>query len=108
MLAYVSLSPVPELDVQRSGAAPVRARFPICDALSQLDSKPMRRWIDGSFVEGRIWAGRSGPDVVLYSVIGGGHSIPHPRLRAPRIIGPSNPDINGPREIWAFFEKSIE
>jgi polyhydroxybutyrate depolymerase len=72
------------------------------------ETLPDRSPSDGSVVERRVWSGPTGPEVALYSVVGGGHSMPHPRLRSPRIVGGSNADIDGPREIWAFFERAGE
>ncbi|MBU0595096.1 hypothetical protein KJ567_00225, partial [Candidatus Bipolaricaulota bacterium] len=49
-----------------------------------------------------------GADVVYYHIAGGGHTVPGfestPALLR-GVVGPKNRDIDGPTEIWAFFEK---
>jgi polyhydroxybutyrate depolymerase len=59
---------------------------------------------DGSTVERRRWHGLGRRDVALDTIRGGGHTVPHPRVRLPRILGPTNGDIVAAREIWSFFE----
>ena len=51
--------------------------------------------------------GATGKDVVFYRVDGGGHQVPGggPILASvERVAGPKNRDIDGPTEIWQFFE----
>lgn len=55
-------------------------------------------------VERTVWRGPNGrPDVVLLSVIGGGHVIPQPVYRSRPLLGRSTRAINGPSEAWRFF-----
>ena len=35
----------------------------------------------------------------------GGHGMPQPYLRYPRLLGPTLEEPNGPAVIWAFFER---
>jgi polyhydroxybutyrate depolymerase len=85
------------VDTNRTGTTP------ICVQLADLDPD------DGSTVEVcRYSGGVAGSEVVLYTVDGGGHSIPGPdelpwwyRL----VAGPKNHDISGPEEIWEFFSR---
>ncbi len=45
-------------------------------------------------------------EVVLYRVEGGGHNLPGGLTPdRPRLLGPKNMDINGMKEVWAFFKK---
>ena len=44
-------------------------------------------------------------EVEEVAIIGGGHNIPQPYRRSPRILGPSPNEPNGPAMIWDFFEK---
>jgi len=55
-------------------------------------------------VERTVWRDQNGrPDVVLLSVIGGGHVIPQPVYRPRPLLGRSTRAINGPSEAWRFF-----
>ena len=58
---------------------------------------------DGSRAELRVWNDGPGPEVVLLSVQGGGHTFPHPFHRYPRFIGRTNADLDAAAEIWRFF-----
>ena len=69
---------------------------------------PNRSWLDGSTVTVYAFdAGVEGADVVYYHVKGGGHAVPgfeRPSALRLAIGGPKNRDIDGPTEIWSFFE----
>lgn len=57
---------------------------------------------DGSTVEKYIYSDcQENMEVVLYKIIGGGHTWPGANL----IIGATNQDINANVEIWNFFKK---
>jgi polyhydroxybutyrate depolymerase len=58
---------------------------------------------DSSHAELQSWNDGPGPEVVLLKIEGGGHTFPHPFHRFPRIIGPTNADLDGAAEIWRFF-----
>lgn len=60
---------------------------------------------DGIQVEHVLWRNDSKVEVELVAVHGGGHGIPQPYRRNPRILGPSAQQPNGPAMIWAFFER---
>ncbi len=67
-----------------------------------------RRWPerapgDGTHVESTTWSGEGRPPVALVAVIGGGHTIPHPELRLPRILGPTSHEFDAAQLIWDFF-----
>ena len=59
----------------------------------------------GVRVEQLLWHNTSNVDVELVAIHGGGHGIPQPYRRHPRLLGPSPKEPNGPRVIWAFFER---
>lgn len=60
---------------------------------------------DGIHVERVLWHNDSKIEVELVAIHGGGHGIPQPYWRYPRILGPMLKELNGPAVIWAFFER---
>ena len=60
---------------------------------------------DGVRVEQVLWRNNSKVEVELVAIHGGGHGIPQPYSRHPRLLGPSPREPNGPAMIWAFFER---
>ena len=60
---------------------------------------------DGVRVERALWRNDAKLEIELVAVHGGGHGIPQPYRRAPRLLGPSPSEPNGPEVIWAFFER---
>lgn len=49
----------------------------------------------------------SGADVVLYTIEGGGHTLPGSNIpNVPSILGEKNNDIDGAEIIWGFFKKT--
>jgi polyhydroxybutyrate depolymerase len=60
---------------------------------------------DGVRVERVLWRNDSKVEVELVATHGGGHGIPQPYRRHPRLLGPSPKEPNGPAVIWAFFER---
>jgi polyhydroxybutyrate depolymerase len=69
----------------------------------QRDALPDRDATDGSTVERARWSEPGKKSVVLYTIRGGGHTVPHPVARIPRLLGRTNADITAADEIWAFF-----
>jgi polyhydroxybutyrate depolymerase len=59
----------------------------------------------GDHVEQVLWRNGSNVEVELIAIHGGGHGIPQPYSRYPRILGPTPKEPNGPAVIWAFFER---
>ena len=59
----------------------------------------------GVRVEHVLWRNDSRVEVELVAIHGGGHGIPQPYRRHPRLLGPSPSEPNGPALIWAFFER---
>lgn len=80
--------------------------------LNQLDptsrvaelSHPEER--DPTHVQRESWGGEN-PKVVLFRVRKGGHVIPQPYYRAPRMMGFTSHALNAPEEIWKFFAAQI-
>jgi polyhydroxybutyrate depolymerase len=66
---------------------------------------PHREPEDPTRVERTDWTTPGKPEVVLDTVYGGGHVVPQSVYSAPRILGPTTRDLDGPAEIWAFFER---
>jgi polyhydroxybutyrate depolymerase len=52
-----------------------------------------------------LWRNDSKVEVELVAIHGGGHGIPQPYRRHPRLLGPSPKEPNGPDMIWDFFER---
>jgi polyhydroxybutyrate depolymerase len=63
------------------------------------------RMAEGIRVERVLWRNNSKIEVELVAIHGGGHGIPQPYGRRPRLLGPSPMEPNGPAVIWAFFER---
>ncbi|MFN0182961.1 MAG: alpha/beta hydrolase family esterase [Aquabacterium sp.] len=63
---------------------------------------------EGISVEQSLWRGGDGKtEVELVTIHGGGHGLPQPYARRPRLLGPSPMAPNGPAMIWAFFERQM-
>ena len=58
----------------------------------------------GMSVERFTWRSETN-EVDLVAIHGGGHAMPQPYRREPRLLGPTPRDPNGPAEIVAFFER---
>jgi polyhydroxybutyrate depolymerase len=57
-----------------------------------------------TWVERTAWTSPSG-EVELCTVHGGGHVVPQPRYRFPRLLRPTEMRFSAPAECWAFFER---
>ncbi len=64
---------------------------------------PVREPEDGTSVASLQWRGPSGPPVQLLSVSGGGHSLPHPLYKMPKVLGTTSNQLDGAEVIWSFF-----
>jgi len=62
----------------------------------------------GAHVQQVLWRNGSNVEVELVAILGGGHGIPQPYWRFPRLLGPTLTEPNGPAVIWAFFERQGE
>ena len=72
----------------------------IITAPQRLDSQAS----DGISTERLLWHNDT-KEVELVAIHGGGHVIPQPYWRFPRILGPTPKEPNGPALIWKFFER---
>jgi polyhydroxybutyrate depolymerase len=63
---------------------------------------------DNTWVERMTWRADFAPEVSVYTIHGGGHTIPQAKYRLRRILGPTATDIDCMQEIWAFFTKASE
>lgn len=61
---------------------------------------------EGVSVEHTRWLpGEARAEVELVTIHGGGHGLPQPYARRPRLLGPSPMAPNGPAMIWDFFAR---
>ena len=54
-------------------------------------------------MESASWSAPGKPEVVLVTVTGGGHTIPHRELNLPLIVGRTSHEFDATELIWAFF-----
>jgi polyhydroxybutyrate depolymerase len=73
-------------------------------APTSVESLADRDAADASTVEVTRWVAPGKKSLALYAIRGGGHTVPHPVARMPRILGATNADIVAAREIASFFE----
>lgn len=66
----------------------------------QPEAREDRTWVDQS-----AWRTSGTSEVVLLSVNGGGHVVPQPVYRPPRLLGRATTAINGPSQAWEFFRR---
>jgi polyhydroxybutyrate depolymerase len=60
---------------------------------------------DATWVERVTWAAEGKPEVILYTIHGGGHVVPQPYYRYPALSGRQTQDLDAPAVIWDFFSK---
>lgn len=58
---------------------------------------------DGARARRLLWSAPGHPSVAAVVVTGGGHTIPHPTVTAPRLLGHTCHDFSAPEMIWEFF-----
>ena len=63
---------------------------------------------DNSTIEQTIWYCDSTLQAINYKVVNGGHVIPHPKSKLPKILGKTNQDLNAPMAIWSFFKEVVK
>lgn len=61
---------------------------------------------DGSYLVRYRWSEDGKPQIVLLAVVGGGHSVPHPVQRGPRLLGATNADMRTSDVVWGFFSRN--
>ncbi|MEZ5564697.1 MAG: PHB depolymerase family esterase [Gammaproteobacteria bacterium] len=62
---------------------------------------------DGTVASRRVWSVENRPEIDLITIYGGGHTIPHPIKRMPRIFGRTSHDFSAAEEIWRFFGRQL-
>lgn len=60
-----------------------------------------------TWVDRRSWSASSGQQVALLTVHGGGHVVPQPYYRFPRILGHTEMRLSAPAECWSFFSSVV-
>jgi polyhydroxybutyrate depolymerase len=60
-----------------------------------------------TWAERRTWPGGRA-NIELLAIHGGGHTISQPRVRQPRILGPTSADVDALEEAWRFFTQPGE
>jgi len=60
---------------------------------------------DQTKFERALWKNESKTEVELVTIYGGGHGMPQPYWKRPRLVGPSPMAPNGPELIWNFFAR---
>jgi hypothetical protein len=80
--------------VERNGITVPPVRGGLLKALSD----------DLTAVETLTWQANGKPFCCLYIVRGGGHVIPQPAYRSPRLLGKTTTVLDAPREAIRFFE----
>ena len=73
------------------------------DAPSATEPLPDRDPGDGTRIEVTRWTAPDRAIVALYTVQGGGHTVPHPTARFPRLLGRTSADVSAAEVIWSFF-----
>lgn len=63
---------------------------------------------DDSTITVTLWQQPGRKVVAHYTVINGGHNVPHPTLKFPKLLGGTNRDIVGAESIWGFFQTALE
>jgi len=61
---------------------------------------------DATSIERLVWFKGHDPAVTLYVVHGGGHVVPQPAFRFPRLLGEMTAHFNAPSEAVTFFRLS--
>ena len=79
--------------------------FAEVNALAGPPKTSQMRMADGVAVDRMLWQSDSPLEVELVAIDGGGHGLPQPYWRRPRLLGPSPMEPNGPVMIWDFFER---
>jgi polyhydroxybutyrate depolymerase len=65
--------------------------------------QPSQNPDDGTLVEHLVWSKGDAPTVTLSVVQGGGHVVPQPAFRFPRLLGRTTANLNAPSEAVTFF-----
>ena len=95
--------------VRRGRVVSTQASIDYFRSLAGLDGAPVVTRLpdvdtsDGSTVVRSLWSAPGKRSVALVAIEGGGHGVPHPQTKLPRLLGHGNRDIRASEEIWNFF-----
>jgi polyhydroxybutyrate depolymerase len=81
------------------------AYFAALNAIGQQPESTSTPVADGFRVVRSLWRNDGPIEVELVAIQGGGHVIPQPVSRYPRILGPTPKEPNGPEVMWNFFAR---
>lgn len=62
---------------------------------------------DDTSVRSLSWSAPGLPAVQLLSVVGGGHTFPHPLYKQSRFAGTTSHEFNGAQVTWQFFSQGL-
>lgn len=87
--------------------AEIWAKYNECKFPPKVKKLPDKDPKDGTWVEKIVYPdGKDGTEVIVYKIIGGGHTWPKGRQYLPvKIIGKTTNDIDGCKVIWEFFKR---
>ena len=60
---------------------------------------------DKGWAERSVWKSPAGMEVGLFTIHGGGHTLPQAQIRYPAQLGNTFTGLDGPQEIWRFFAR---
>lgn len=80
-------------------------RLGVTSTLQQIHLDP-RRSGDPTPADGFLWPGAPSPVVALYKIEGGGHVVPQPVFRYPRILGHTTTAVDMPKLMIEMFHIS--
>lgn len=75
-----------------------KSRLSATPVVERLPSEDPSLWVERS-----TWGGPGTRQVVLDTIHGGGHAVPQPYARYPRVLGRTDRDFDAAAEIWRFF-----
>jgi polyhydroxybutyrate depolymerase len=81
------------------------AYFATLNAIAAAPQSTTTPVADGFSVVRSLWRNDGPIEVELVAIQGGGHVIPQPVSRYPRILGPTPKEPNGPEVMWDFFTR---
>ena len=94
--------------LRRGNVLSARAAAQYFAGLNGIGGAPQTRVTDvadGVRVEQVTWRNGANVEVELVAIHGGGHGMPQPYRRQPRLLGPTPSEPNGPAMIWDFFAR---
>jgi len=99
------------LFIKRGMVLSSRASGQYLAGLNAITAAPETREVEaagGVRIEHVLWRNGAKVEVELVAVHGGGHGLPQPYFRYPRLLGPTVSDPNGAALIWDFFARQTQ